>query len=747
MRRPLSRLALPGRLWTVALLVLLIWGPLAGASELSFDALFDKETDGRLASDLEWRPGHAELRMTWDGGDGEKVLLLDVAKGTHKILTEPQALAGESEDEAEGIHFLPKGDALLYSLGGDLYRYAMDGGEILQLTETEAAEEMVEVSPDGSRLAYVRDNDLYALSLGGGEERRLTDDGVAEEIFNGITDWVYWEEIWGRDATASWWNEDASALAYYHIDDREVAIYPLVDTSTAVPTVQQQRYPKSGTTLPKVEIRVAHLGGEHDGKTVTLDTGDDPDVYLARVHWHPDNQRLVVQRLNRDQTRIDLLLCKAADGSCSDWGHDSWPTWINLSSDFTFLDDGRFLWSSEKSGWKQLYLHGKDGQEIRQLTPDGWAVTSLNWVDPAGSRLVYTAYSTDTLGAAERHVFVLNLEDGASPRQLTSEEGWHGARVADSGHWVHTFSDANTPPVQWVRHLDDAVEHRLPHRPPAPEVAGLPSWRHFTLDGPDGSKLPAQIMLPPTADSGQRHPVIMYHYGGPASQVVAKRWRDNDLRGLWHKWMAQQGYVLMSVDNQASTYFGKAGEDLLHRRFGEVELAGQLAGVDYLKTLPWVDTERLGLWGWSGGGSHTLYSLLRGPGVWKAGISGAPVTDWRYYDAIWMERYLDHPEDNEQGYVESAPITYASKLQDALLLIHGTADDNVHPQNSLEMSRAFIEAGVPFDLAIYPGAMHGFSSFKETGRRHLFQRMTDFFDRHLQDDSKPDDSNQTATDE
>ena len=267
----------------------------------------------------------------------------------------------------------------------------------------------------------------------------------------------------------------------------------------------------------------------------------------------------------------------------------------------------------------------------------------------------------------------MDLEDGAAPRQLTSEEGWHGARVSDSGHWVHTFSDANTPPVQVVRHLDDDATQRLPHRPPASIVAELPTWRHFTLDGPEGSKLPAQIMLPPNMDSGERFPVIMYHYGGPASQVVTKRWRDNDLRGLWHKWMAQQGFVLMSVDNQASTYFGKAGEDRLHRRFGEVELAGQLAGVEYLKTLPWVDAERLGIWGWSGGGSHTLYSLLRSPGVWKAGISGAPVTDWRYYDAIWMERYLDHPEDNEQGYVESAPLTYASKLQDALLLIHGTA--------------------------------------------------------------------------
>ena len=268
MRRPASLEVFSLRVLSLALIALLTMVLPAAADELTFDALFDEDTDGRLASQLEWRPGSAELRMTWgqrrwgkndDDGRGQ---------GDPPRLDRFRDLAGESGHDAEGVHFLPKGDALLYSLGGDLYRYALDGGEITRLTETEGDEEMVEMSPDGTHLSYVRDNDLYVLPLDGGKEQRLTDDGLAEVIFNGITDWVYWEEIWGRDSTGSWWNGDASALAYYHIDDREVTVYPLVDTSTAVPTVQQQRYPKSGTTVPKVEIRVAHprrRQGRQDG--------------------------------------------------------------------------------------------------------------------------------------------------------------------------------------------------------------------------------------------------------------------------------------------------------------------------------------------------------------------------------------------------------------------------------------------------------------------------------------------------
>jgi dipeptidyl-peptidase-4 len=267
----------------------------------------------------------------------------------------------------------------------------------------------------------------------------------------------------------------------------------------------------------------------------------------------------------------------------------------------------------------------------------------------------------------------------------------------------------------------------LPSAPPSYDPAALPRWEIFTLPGPGGVRLPARRLVPPGFDPAKRYPVIMYHYGCPASQVVLDRWEGRG-RGLWHKLMAERGYVVLAVDNEGSMFFGKAGEDRMHRRFGPLEHAAQLAAVEYLKAQPWADPERLGLWGWSGGGANTLYDLLRSPGVWAAGIAGAPVTDWHLYDTIWTERYLDSPDGNEEGYEASSPVTYADRLADPLLIIHGTGDDNVHPQNTIVMSHALIEAGKPFDQAIYPRQKHG---FRGISARHVYERMSRFFDREL----------------
>jgi dipeptidyl-peptidase-4 len=276
----------------------------------------------------------------------------------------------------------------------------------------------------------------------------------------------------------------------------------------------------------------------------------------------------------------------------------------------------------------------------------------------------------------------------------------------------------------------------MPSVPPAYDPASLPSWRIFEMPAGEGSEgpLPAAMLLPAgvsapdaAAAGGAKHPVIMYHYGGPGSQVVADRWPFRG-RGLWHHMMAQRGYGVLTVDNRASVFFGKAGEDRVHRRFGEVNLEAQRAGVRYLESLPWADASRVGLWGWSGGGSNTLYCMLESPGTWRAGMSGAPVTDWRYYDTIWTERYLDHPDDNPDGYRDSSAVTHAEKLADRLLIVHGTADDNVHPQNSMALAKVWTEAGIPFEMAIYPGETHG---FRDAASRHFFERMTEFFERTL----------------
>ena len=715
-------------LCTAALLWLSSVPSSVGATEFTLDDLFDDGVHGLRPSDLDWRPGGHELRYTWDDGEGSALWLFDAAEQKSRKLVAESKLTPEG-GEADDLQFSPSGDQMLYGVDGDLWLYDLEKGAVQRLTKSASENEKATFSPDGGSVAFVREDELYLLDLKSGEEKRLTHDGEPDVVFNGITDWVYWEEIWGRNSTGFWWSGDSRRIAFYHIDDREVSIYPLVDVGPVHPEIDHQRYPKAGDDLPKVSIRVLDLS---TGEVTTLATHQDPDTYLARVHWHPDHQRLVVERLNREQTQLDLLLCGAVDGQCRNLYTEKHPTWLNLGDEFTFLSDGRFLWSSEKSGWKALYLYGADGKELRRLTPEGWRLTGLDLVDEEGGRFVYSAYSTGELGAAERHVFEGRL-DGGEPTRWTTESGWHRGQASDSGYWLHTWSDADTSTSQAVRHRTKEEVGLLPSTPPTFDLASLPKWEHFTIPGPEGSRLPAQMMKPTGFDPEKKYPVVTYHYGGPASQVVDKRWRSGRLRGLWHKYLAHRGYVVFSVDNLGSSYFGKAGEDRMHRRFGEVELEGQLAGVDYLRSLPWVDAERIGLWGWSGGGSNTLYSLFRKPGVWAVGISGAPVTHWHYYDAIWIERYLDHPEDNVAGYRDSSALTHAANLEEPLLLIHGTADNNVHPQNSINLVDRLIEADKRFELALYPGVRHSLETFNEAYQRHLFRTMTEFFDRYLID--------------
>jgi dipeptidyl-peptidase-4 len=694
----------------------------AAGPQLTFDLVFGEETAGMLASDLQWSPDGLRLAYRWKEEGKEALWLLDVRDPTPARVLAP-GLAGASEElEIAGYRWSPDGSAFLIEAGGDLYLLRI-GDQLRRLTTTGSAEREPAFSPDGTKVAFVRDDDLHLIDLGTGQERRLTHDGEANARLNGVTDWVYWEEIWNRDSTGFWWSPDGAKIAYYQFDEEPVGTYPLLNPLPLYPEVRWQKYPKAGTANPRVRLGVLDLAS---GATTWLHTGPDPAAYLARLHWHPDGARVAVQRLNREQDRLDVLLCEVAGGSCATILTETWPTWVNLGDEFTWLPDGRFVWGSERSGWRRLYLYDGDGALARALTDGDPAVTSLDAVSGEGGWFVYTTHAPGEMGAAERQVRRGRL-GGGRRETLAGESGWNGARVAPkTGYWVHAASTADDPTAQSIRDPRGRKIADLPAAPPAFDPAGPPRWEYLQIDGPDGSRLPAQRLLPAGLDGSRRYPVVMYHYGGPGSQVVANQWGGR--RGLWHKMMAERGYVVLAVDNQGSAFFGKAGEDRMHRRFGPLDLAAQRAAVDHLKALPYVDPERIGLWGWSGGGSATLDCLLRSPGTWRAGVAGAPVTDWRLYDTIWTERYLDHPDDNPEGYEQSSPLTHAAELADALLLVHGTADDNVHPQNTLVMSRALIAAGKPFEQAIHPSQTHGFQG---SDLRHFYERMTEFFDRHL----------------
>jgi dipeptidyl-peptidase-4 len=717
----LAGLALNGRPAAAA-------APPRAASRLTIEAALAPDAFGRRPTQQAWSPDGRRLIYLWDEGNGKALWLLDATTGRSEVLAR---LADLGEDDKaldlDAFSWSPQGDSLLLVAKGDLYLLPVDAakpraGRLRRLTKTESEESDARFSPDGRRIAFVRNLDLYVLDVATTEETRLTDDGRENTTLNGINDWVYGEEIWNREPRAYWWSPDSAHLAYYHFDERSVGIYSLLNDAPLYPEIVLQKYPKAGTTNPQVKIGVADLAS---GRTTWMQTGD-PNAYLARLEWTPRGDAVAIERLTRDQKRLDLLRCGAADGACATLLTENWRTWINLGRDFRFLPDGRFLWGSERSGWRRLYLYDADGRLIRPATPEGWQVTALDTLADDGTWALVTAFPTARLGPIDRKVARVRL-DAAEPswEVLTPEPGWHQALASPrTGSWVHAWSDANTPPRSEVR-LAGGRTVSLPSLPSKLDAVALPQWEFLTIPGPDGSALPARLLKPAGFDPSRRYPVIVYHYGGPGSQEVSNTW---GARGIWHKLMAQRGFAVLTVDNQSSLFFGKPGEDRDYRRFGTVNLAGQLAGVDYLKTLPWVDASRLGLWGWSGGGSNTLYCILNRPGVWKAAIAGAPVTDWKLYDSIWTERYLDRPQDNPEGYRDSSPLTYAAKLRDHLLIVHGLADDNVHPQNTVQMSDALVKAGIQFEQAFYPGQKHG---FRPAESRHFYQRAMDFFEREL----------------
>jgi len=720
----------------LSLLGLTALSPAAAAQKqsdvLSYDAMFAEDSGGVAAEDPAWSPDGSRLLYVRT----EALWLLDLAPGKgSQGATEPilrladlEKAAGKDDLDFDQVVWLPRGDALLLVAGGDLWLFPIGSGELRRLTRTDEEETDPKPSPDGSRVAFVRDFDLWLLDLATDTEKALTTDGQEGVFLNGTTDWLYWEEIWDREATGYWWSPDGTRIAYYRFDERQVPVHPLVDVSPVHPKVTSQKYPTPGYPNPVVRVGVLDLAS---GRTVWMETGEQ-DQYLVRVAWTPKGDAVAVQALSRGQDRLDLLRCGSTDGRCSTLLTDQWPTWVNLGKDFAFLPDGRLLWGSERSGWRRLNLAGADGRIVRPVSPEGWSVTSLDGVADDGSWVIFTAYRTQGLGPADRHVLRVRLGDSAGEKAetLTVQSAEHGATVdTKSGAWVHSWSTSDAPPRNEVRRADGSIIPLPWDAPTTYNPEALPPYTYFTIPGPEGSRLPARMIQPPGFDPTQKYPVIIYQYGGPASQVVFRHW-DSRRRDLWHKRMAQRGYVVFSLDNQVSLFFGKAGEDRDHRRMGEVNLAAQLAGIDWLKAQGWADPARIGTWGWSGGGYNTLYCLVHRPGVWKAGVSGAPISDLRLYDSVWIERYLGTPQTNESGFLESSPLTYADKLKDRLLIVHGLADDNVHPQNTVLMSDALVKAGIPFEQAFYPGQKHAFGA---TSMRHFFERMEAFFDRSLQE--------------
>jgi dipeptidyl-peptidase 4 len=691
--------------------------------------------------------GHPTAGIAWEA-DGKhlsffKELAGGTSKGDKKELWRMDAATGESRllvsaEKLESVLPVEGGNATQATgLGRHApaqYQWAPDGGALLFQgpkslawfdLKTQSARALVsgnqqiadaKISPDGRRVSFVRDHNLWLVNVADGKEYAFTRGGT-EEVREGELDWVYPEEL--ETATAYWWAPDSSAIAYLEMDERKVAQYPLVDFASYTGEADDERYPVAGGKNPIVRVLV---GNVDKGEPRVMDTGAETDIYIPRVNWLVDSKHVAIQRLNRAQTLLDLLIADAGSGKARVALTEKDLYWINVSDDLTFLKDGkRFLWSSERSGYRHIYLYDLEGKQLTQVTQGKWEVFGVRAVDEAKGLVYFTAAEKSPL---ERQVYRASL-DGSGFTRVTKEDGTHGVNFApDASAFVDTYSNSMKPPRQDLVRTDGSRVATLNENRVA-ELTDLhlSPVEFLSVRSHDGVDLNAMMIKPPDFDPAKKYPVLVYTYGGPHAQVVLNAWGGSTF--LWHQFMAQKGFIIFALDNRGSAGRGHLFEEPIHFRFGAQELSDQRDGAAHLKSLPYVDGKRIGIWGWSFGGHMTLHAVFEDSEDFKVGFAGGPVTDWHYYDSIYTERYLGLLPQNEESYQESSPIQNAAKLKGKLLIAHGTGDDNVHYANTLSLINEMIEAGKYVEVMAFPGRGHGASD--PAARRMLMKRVTQFF--------------------
>jgi dipeptidyl-peptidase-4 len=617
---------------------------------------------------------------------------------------------------AEPIQWFPSGRELLISEGGDLFVVPVGGAPFTQLTSTPEPEQDPKLSPDGRLVGFRRAHDLYVLRIQDRKVTRLTSTGTST-LLNGEMDWVYPEEL--DLPTAWWWSPDSRSVAYMQFDISREPIFPQVSLLNVRGNLEPERYPQPGDPNPDVHIGIVPADG---GATRWLDLGDTRDRLLARVQWFPSSQSLAIERLNRIQNQIDLLVADVASGASRVLLHEEDPYWVNVNDCLHFFRDGsRFLWGSERDGFLHLYLYKSDGKLDHQVTRGEWQVDKLLQVDEARG-IVY--YQSSEASPLESQFYSISL-DGSNKQRLSPDKGTHAIQLSPGfNYWTDAFSSITSPPRTTLFRTGGAevMILRKPDSSLADYDLQTPEIHSFKTS--DGVQLYGKLIKPAGFTTGRKYPVIVKVYGGPHMQSV----RDEFTGVTWEEALAQRGYAVWQVDNRGSFGRGHKFESAIFRNMGERELADQLAGLDYLHSLGFTDPTRVGMYGWSYGGYMTLYSLVNAPDRFQAGVSGAPVTSWRTYDSIYTERYMGLPEENPEAYDKTSPLTHAANLKAQLLIIHNIEDDNVHFQNTMRMAGALEKAGRKFSMLLYPQRSHGVTGPEHT---QMVQSITDFFDKAL----------------
>ena len=665
------------------------------------------------------KQGRRKELWEMDAASGEKQLLVGADKFDNALPAEAQ---NTSQATGLGRHapgqyqWAPNGEALLLQGGTALAWFDLKSQTAKALVSGKEAIADPKISPDSKWVSFVRDHNLWLVRVADGKERAFTKGG-SEEIRKGELDWVYPEEL--ELTTAYWWAPDSSSIAFLEMDERKVTQYPLVDFESPVGGTDEERYPVAGGNNPIVRVYVGKVDG---GEARVMDTGAETNIYIPRVQWLPDSKRVAIERLNRAQTVIDLLFAEAGSGKSRVVMSEKDLYWINVSDDLTFLKDGkRFLWSSEKTGYRHIYLYDMDGKQLAQLTNGEWEVIAVQGVDEAKGVVYFTATEKSPL---ERHVYRVGL-DGTGFARISKEEGTHAVKFAPgAGAYVDTYSTNLVPPRQELMHADGSAAGVInENKVAALDELHLSPVEFLQVKSHDGVELNAMMIKPPNFDPAKKYPVLVYTYGGPHAQVVTKSWGGAGT--LWHELMAQHGYIIFALDNRGSAGRGHLFEEPIHFRFGAQEMSDQRDGAAYLKSLPYVDAKRIGIHGWSYGGHMTLHAMFEDPQDFKVGFAGGPVTDWHYYDSIYTERYIGLLPQNEESYQESSPIENAKNLVGKLLIAHGTGDDNVHYANTLAVINELIENEKYAEVIALPGRGHGPTD--PEARVVLWNRVMKFF--------------------
>jgi dipeptidyl-peptidase-4 len=584
-------------------------------------------------------------------------------------------------------------------------------------------------SPDGLKIAYAKENNLFIYDLSKNTNQntndiQVTSDGAKNKIINGITDWVYEEEF--AFVRAFDWSTDSRKIAYIRFDETQVPEFSMsVFGSELYPETETFKYPKAGEKNADVSLHVYDVQA-NQSKQINL--GAYNDFYIARLKWTNNPNLVSVQVLNRHQNNLDLIFVDGTSGKATVVLNEKDKAYVDVTDNLTFLKDNSFIWTSEKDGFNHIYLHDKNGKQKNQITKGNWEVTSYYGLDEKSQTIFYQSVEN---GSINRDIYRIGL-NGKNKQRLSNKVGTSQATFSPNyTHFINRFSSASEAPLYTLNDAKSGaiVQPILDNKALEGKLVAyqLPAKEFFTLKTDKGIELNAWMIKPKNFDASKKYPVLMYQYSGPGSQQVDNVWHGTD--DYWFMMLSQQGYIVACVDGRGTGYRGAAFKKITQNQLGKYEVEDQIDAAEVFGTYPYVDRSRIGIWGWSYGGFMSSNAILKGADVFTMAIAVAPVTNWRFYDSIYTERYMQTPQENASGYDDNSPINHVDKLKGKYLLIHGSADDNVHVQNSMRMMEALIQANKPFESQVYPDKNHGIFGGKT--RIHLYNRMTNFIKENL----------------